>query len=379
MHMPHNRIQMAGMVAVLLVLQAILPGPAAAEIGDISVGGVWICRLTTGASGMTLEQRVTQINQRITDVLSLPELGRRQILVEVRPVGAAAAIVVAEITIMTVISEDTTGTGVAAHEVANQWAARLAQGLRRALPGREVITRMHVQPPVPRPKEVRWLAGITWYWQGTLMHDGSQFIPDDRRRYTVFFSRHARVAVRADCNRGVGRYVLRGRVLTISGLALTKVACPPGSLERRFLAQLNDVGSLFRRRELLHLKIKYDSGAMTFGKVLSEAYVTGTVTYRQRIALPPDAVLNVQLRDASKADAQANVFGRRTIITGGRQVPLAFEIRYDSSRISANATVIVSATISMGGRLLFTTATVQRVITRGYPSKGIEVILEPVR
>ncbi|MGH2374788.1 MAG: hypothetical protein ACRDIC_15150, partial [bacterium] len=118
--MLHHRIQMAGMVAALMVLQAILPVPAAAEIGDISLGGVWICRITQGTFGMTLAQRVTQINQRITDVLSLPEPGRRQIPVEVRPVGAAAAIVVADITIMTVTSEDAAGA-VSAHEIANQW------------------------------------------------------------------------------------------------------------------------------------------------------------------------------------------------------------------------------------------------------------------
>lgn len=378
--MPHSRIQIAGMVAALVVFQAILPQPVAAEIGDISVGGVWICRLTQGASGMTLPQRVTQVNQRITEVLSLPEPGRPQIIVEVRPVGTAAAIVVADITIMTVIPEDAGGTGMAAHEVANQWAARLAQGLQRALPGREVIAKMFApQPPVPRLKEARWLTGITWYWQSTLMNDGSQFVPDDRRRYTVVFSHGGRVAVRADCNRGVGRYVLNGRALAMSALTLTKAACPPGSLERHFLAQLNDVGSLLRRRDRLHLEFKYDSGTMSFGKVFSEERLTGTVTYRQRIALPPDAVINVQLLDASKAELPPLVLGQEMIAAGGRQVPLAFELKYDSHRISSNAIVVVRATIVMGGRVLFTTTTVQRAITGGYPSKGIEVVVEPVR
>ncbi len=378
MHTWRDRIQMSVLVSTLMALQAFLAGPAAAEIGDISVGGVWVCRLTRGALGVTLEQRVTQIHQRITDVLSLPELGRRQIPVEVRPVGAAAAIVVADITVMTVTSVDAAGTGVSAREVANQWATRLAQGLRRALPGREIIARMYAQPSVLPPKEAKWLVGITWYWRGTLMTDGSQFVPDDPRRYTVLFSRDARVAIRADCNRGAGKYVLDGRTLTMSALALTKAGCPPGSLERRFVAQLNDAGSLFRRRDVLHLEIKYDSGTMRFGRVLSQARVTGTVTYRQRIALPPDAVMNVQLLDVSRADAPAIVLGQQTVVAGGRQVPFAFEIKYDSSRITANAIVAVRATISMGGRLLFTTTTVQRAITGGYASDGIEIILEPV-
>ena len=114
-------------IAALLVgFQGLLPAPAVAEIGDISVGGVWVCRLTHGAAGLTAEQRVAQINQRITDVLSLPELTRRQIAVEVRPVGDGAAIIAADITIMTTTPPDAAGTGVPVQEIANQWATRLA-------------------------------------------------------------------------------------------------------------------------------------------------------------------------------------------------------------------------------------------------------------
>ncbi len=375
-----DRLKMTGMVAVLLVLQAILPRPAAADAGDISVGGVWICRLTQGALGVTLTQRVAHVNQRITEVLSLPEAGRRPLPVEVRLVGATAAIVVADVTTVTVIPEDAGGTGVPVHEIANQWAARLAQGLRRALPGREVIVRLYTPPPpATRPRAATWLAGITWYWQGTLLNDGSQFVPDDRRRYTVLFTRDGRISVRADCNRGVGQYVLRGRALAMSALALTKVACPPGSLDRRFLAQLSEVGSLLRRGDLLHLEMMDDSGTMMFGKVLSEESVTGTVTYRPRIGLPPDAVINVELLDATRADAPAVVLGQDTIVARGRQVPLAFEIKYDADRINPNAIIVVRATIVMGGRVMFTTTTAQRAITGRYPKKGIELVVAPVR
>ena len=98
------------LAALVIVLHAVLPASAIAEIGDISVGGIWVCQITMGAAGLTLEQRVAQINQRITDVLSLPALPRRQIDVDVRPVGGAAAIVVADITVMTVTPADSAGT-----------------------------------------------------------------------------------------------------------------------------------------------------------------------------------------------------------------------------------------------------------------------------
>src|SRR5688500_12448790 len=101
----HDRLKRAATVA-FLALQAALPGTAAAEIGDISVGGVWVGRLTQGAAGLTLEGRVRQINQQITEVLSLRALRGSQVTVEVQPARAAAAITVADIVVVTLTPED---------------------------------------------------------------------------------------------------------------------------------------------------------------------------------------------------------------------------------------------------------------------------------
>jgi len=48
-------------------------------------------------------------------------------------------------------------------------------------------------------------------------------------------------------------------------------------------------------------------GALTLSGCgnLTDAYVTGTATYLQRIALPPNAVITVRIEDVSKADAPA--------------------------------------------------------------------------
>jgi len=366
-------------VAVLVAIQAALPGPARADIGDISVGGVWVCRLTRGAAGLTLEQRVEQINQRIVDVLSLPELTRRQIAVEVRAVGDGAAIVVADITVMTVTPADAAGTGVPVHEVANQWAARLVQGLRVALPGREVIARMYAPRPATRPEESQRLVESTWYWQGTWMGDGSQVTPDDPGRYTVQFSRDGKVAVRADCNRGAGTYDRRGQSLTMSVRAITRAACRRGSLESPYLTQLNAVELLSWPGDLLVLGLKNDAGAMRFSAVLAEARVSGIVTYRQRSALPADAIVHVQLWDILRAEAPAVMLGQQTIATRGRQAPFPFEVRYDPRGVSPTATLILRATIAVGDRVLFTNLAAQRVVTGGHPSEGIEVVVQLVR
>jgi len=108
--------------------------PALADIGDISVGGIWVCRITHGAGGLSLEQRVVKIDRQITEMLSLPGIDRRSIPVSIRPLGRSAAIVVADITIITVTSEDAAGTNVTTMELARQWARRLVAGLQRALP-----------------------------------------------------------------------------------------------------------------------------------------------------------------------------------------------------------------------------------------------------
>jgi putative lipoprotein len=92
--------------------------------------------------------------------------------------------------------------------------------------------------------------------------------------------------------------------------------------------------------------------------------VTGTVAYRDRMALPPDAVVQVQLSDVSRQDAPATVLAEKTIEPAGRQVPLPFELRYDPGAIEPTHTYAVRATIRSAGRLLYSTDTHAPVITR---------------
>ena len=61
--------------------------------------------------------------------------------------------------------------------------------------------------------------------------------------------------------------------------------------------------------------------------------VVGTVTYRHRIALPPDAVVEVRLQDTSRAGAAARTVGQTTIATSGAQVPIPFRIEFDPAAI----------------------------------------------
>lgn len=106
--------------------------------------------------------------------------------------------------------------------------------------------------------------------------------------------------------------------------------------------------------------------------------VTGAVTYLQRSALPPDAVVTVRLSDVSKADAPAEVISEQTIPAEGKQVPFPYTLPYDPAKIVESHTYAVSARIESGGMLLFISTTSYPVITRGNPSENVEIVVQPV-
>lgn len=104
--------------------------------------------------------------------------------------------------------------------------------------------------------------------------------------------------------------------------------------------------------------------------------VVGTVAYRQRVALPPDAVVEVQLQDTTRADAAARTIGQATIPTHGAQVPIPFRIEYDSAAIDPSHSYSVRANITVGGKLLFSSPTMYPVLTRGAGNEAaIEVYM----
>jgi len=100
--------------------------------------------------------------------------------------------------------------------------------------------------------------------------------------------------------------------------------------------------------------------------------ITGTAIYRERMALPPNAVFEATLEDVSKADAKAEVLGIARIENPGN-TPIAFEIPYDASRIDPRHRYSVRARIVVGDRLLFITDRHYPVLTAGH---GSSVALE---
>ena len=96
--------------------------------------------------------------------------------------------------------------------------------------------------------------------------------------------------------------------------------------------------------------------------------VTGTASIAQRIALPNNAVVTIQLADVSRAGAPAQVITEQRITTNGAQSPFAFNLVYDKSRIAANGMYIVQGNVSVAGQMRYTTTRQYRVLTGGSSS-----------
>lgn len=101
--------------------------------------------------------------------------------------------------------------------------------------------------------------------------------------------------------------------------------------------------------------------------------VTGTATYLQRMALPPNAVFDAHVEDVSRADVKSESIGSVRIVGPGNP-PIAFAIDIDPQRIDERHRYSVRATITVDGRLLFTTDQVYPVLTQGN-GRDVELLL----
>jgi uncharacterized lipoprotein YbaY/heat shock protein HslJ len=102
----------------------------------------------------------------------------------------------------------------------------------------------------------------------------------------------------------------------------------------------------------------------TVAVAAQDAQVTGTLTYRERISLPPTAVVEVTLEDVSRVDVARDVVARAEIAWAG-QSPIPFEIAYDAAAVDRSRRYGVRARIVDRGQVLFTAAQPALVITQG--------------
>lgn len=101
--------------------------------------------------------------------------------------------------------------------------------------------------------------------------------------------------------------------------------------------------------------------------------LTGTVSYVERIALQPDAVINVELQDVS--GGMTSVLSSVLVNAEGRQVPIPFELAYDPAVIDPAGTYLLSANITQAGQIIFAASTGVPVLTNGAPTSNVDIVV----
>src|SRR3546814_18207480 len=74
--------------------------------------------------------------------------------------------------------------------------------------------------------------------------------------------------------------------------------------------------------------------------------VSGSVTYRERIALPPTARIEVKLDDVSLADAPSRTLASQRFAAEGQQAPFSFALTIDRADLDPRPSHAVSQRIT---------------------------------
>lgn len=103
--------------------------------------------------------------------------------------------------------------------------------------------------------------------------------------------------------------------------------------------------------------------------------VSGTVAYRERIALPPDAKVIVNLEDVTRSGKSGSFVAQQNI-RPSTQVPIAFNLRYIPEAIDRSHRYAITASIldSQDGVIWTTEEPV--VISFNEPEKPIAILLQ---
>jgi len=104
----------------------------------------------------------------------------------------------------------------------------------------------------------------------------------------------------------------------------------------------------------------------------SAVHVEGTVIYLERLALPPSAIVRVELRDTSRVDAPARTLATQTI-PANQGPPFAFSLTIPSASINPRASLSIFAEVRDGQRLMFITDTRHPVPREGAKRMAVQL------
>jgi uncharacterized lipoprotein YbaY len=188
-------------------------------------------------------------------------------------------------------------------------------------------------------------------------------------RSTITFGTDGQVSGSGGVNRFFGGYRVAGDRIEFGQLGSTLMAGPPEAMEQeqRFLAGLGGTQPYV-----------VDGDVLTIGSAIlrrvEQVVVSGRVTYRQRIALPPGAVVVVSVLDVSRADAPAQTVAVQRIEVE-HQVPIPFSLSVDADRLDPRHRYAVAARIEVEGESAWRSDTHHPVAADG--STDVEILMVP--
>jgi YVTN family beta-propeller protein len=108
-----------------------------------------------------------------------------------------------------------------------------------------------------------------------------------------------------------------------------------------------------------------------------QGVVSGVVTYLQRSALSPTAVVHMEIDDVTLEDAPMVTISAVDIPVT-HQVPIAFSLPYDPSKIDSKHHYALNARISDHATLLFLNKTRFPLFENGAPTSALELRVDPI-
>jgi len=106
--------------------------------------------------------------------------------------------------------------------------------------------------------------------------------------------------------------------------------------------------------------------------------VSGTVTYMVRMALPPEAVVDVQLQDVTMPGAPAVKIAEETMKLGDRQVPVPFELKFDAAKIDPHRKYAIDAEIIVEGQTRLRGQVPYQIYDEGGYLREMRIVVKPV-
>lgn len=111
----------------------------------------------------------------------------------------------------------------------------------------------------------RDLVGTSWRLVKFKGGDATTLTPDDRSKYTITLGAAGHLTARIDCNRGRGSWTSKGaNQVQVGPLALTRAACPAGSLHDHIVKQWTFIRSYVLTDGHLFLALMADGGIYEF-------------------------------------------------------------------------------------------------------------------